>query len=64
MGAIGAAILSRKNKTGEEYELQTKNIKFETKGFECGGCANNCELLRIYKNGKLIDSWGSKCGKY
>lgn len=64
MGAIGIAILARKNKTGENYNLGTKDIKFETKGFECEGCANNCELLRIYKNGELVDSWGSKCGKY
>ena len=64
MGAIGIAILSRKNKTGENYSLEVNNIKFETKAFECNHCPNNCELLRIYKNKKQIDSWGSKCGKY
>ncbi len=64
MGAIGIAILAKKNKTGSDYNLEINNIKFETKAFECNHCPNNCELLRIYKNKKLIDSWGSKCGKY
>ena len=64
MGALGIAILAKKNKTGKDYNLEINNIKFETKAFECNHCPNNCELLRIYKNKKLIDSWGSKCGKY
>ena len=64
MGALGIAILAKKNKTGNEYNLEINNIEFETKAFECNHCPNNCELLRIYKNKKLIDSWGSKCGKY
>lgn len=64
MGALGIAILSKKNKTGKDYNLEINNINFETKAFECNHCPNNCELLRIYKNKKLIDSWGSKCGKY
>lgn len=64
MGAIGIAILSRKYKTGKTYSLEVNDIKFETKAFECNLCPNNCELLRIFRNGKKVDSWGSKCGKY
>ncbi len=64
MGAIGIAILAKNNKTGNTYSLEVNDIKFETKAFECNHCPNNCELLRIFKNGKQIDSWGSKCGKY
>lgn len=64
MGALGIAIMARKNKTGKVYPLKLSDIKFETKGFECEECPNNCEILRIYKNGKLVDSWGSRCGKY
>ena len=40
-----------------------KDIKFETKGIECQGCSNNCELLKIYKDDILIETTGSKCGK-
>ena len=40
-----------------------KNIKFKTLGYECQDCSNNCEILKIYKDNKLIDAWGSRCGK-
>ena len=63
MGALGIAILSKKNKNSKEYNLDLKNIKFETKGLECKCCPNNCEILKIYKDGKLLDTWGSRCGK-
>ena len=46
-----------------KYDLNINDITFETKGLECNGCANNCEILKIYKDQKLIDTWGSKCQK-
>lgn len=64
MGAIGIAILARKNKVGKSYSLELNDITFDTKATDCDRCANNCELLKIYRNNELIDSWGSKCGKY
>jgi len=63
MGALGIAILAKKNKINKEYNLDMKNIEFETKGLECKGCSNNCEILKIYKNGKILDTFGSRCGK-
>ena len=62
MGAIGIAVLASQNSTGE-MDLNINDIKFETKGFECRGCSNNCEVVRIFKNNKLIDSFGNKCEK-
>ena len=64
MGAFGIAILARKNKLGKTYSLEINDISFDTKAYDCMGCANRCELLRIYRNKELVDSWGSKCGKY
>ena len=64
MGAIGIAVLARRNKTGHTYSLEMNNLKFITKAFECHRCPNTCELLKIYRNDELVDSWGSKCGKY
>lgn len=64
MGAYGVAILSKKNKTGKIYDKNLSDIEFVTKGIECKGCSNNCELINIYKDNILIDTWGSKCGKY
>lgn len=61
MGAIGIAIMSKKYKTDKIYNLDIADIKFETKGIECKGCSNNCEVLKIYKDDVLIDSFGNKC---
>ena len=63
MGAIGAAILASKENSNQEFNLNMNDIKFETKGFECKGCSNNCEIVRIFKNNKLIDSFGNRCDK-
>ncbi|MEG0021483.1 MAG: acyl-CoA dehydratase activase [Bacilli bacterium] len=61
MGAYGIAVMSKKNK--KNYNLNFKDIKFVTKGYECELCGNNCEIINIYKDDKIIDIWGSKCGK-
>lgn len=63
MGAIGAAVLSLRDNSDKEYSLNVDNIKFETKGFECKGCSNNCEIVKIFKENKLIDSFGNRCDK-
>lgn len=64
MGAIGAAILSSKtNNDNKEFNLNIEKIKFETKGFECKGCSNNCEIVKIFKDNKLIDAFGNRCDK-
>ena len=56
MGALGIAILAKKNKTDKIYDLNIQNIEFLTKAIECHGCSNNCEILRIYKD--------NRCDKY
>lgn len=64
MGALGVALLAKNRKTDQTYSFQMEDISLETKGSECNGCSNHCELLRIFKNGDLVDTWGSKCGKF
>jgi len=61
MGAIGIALISKKNETDKIYNLDINDIKFETIGLECNGCSNNCEVVKIFKNKKLIDTFGNKC---
>lgn len=63
MGALGIAILAKKNNVGKTYNLNINDIKFVTKGIECKGCSNNCEILNVYKDNKLIDSWGNRCDR-
>ena len=26
-------------------------------------CANHCEIICVYRDGKIIDSWGNRCDK-
>lgn len=63
MGALGIAIIAHKNETDKIYDLDIKDLKFETSGFECHNCSNNCEILKIIKNNEVIDTWGSRCGR-
>lgn len=63
MGAIGIAILASQNKSDKVYDLNIKDINFITKATECQGCSNNCEILRVFKNNKLVDAWGNRCNK-
>lgn len=60
--ALGVAILS---KAEEEttFSFDIEDIVFETKGIECQGCSNNCEIIKVMKNKKIIDSWGNRCPK-
>ncbi len=61
MGAFGAAILALKNPTRRDFNFDIKDVKFETKGIDCGGCANNCEVVCVLKNGVFLDGWGNRC---
>lgn len=63
MGALGIAIIAHKNEIDKIYNLDIKDLKFETSGFECHNCSNNCEILKIIKNNEVIDTWGSRCGR-
>lgn len=61
MGALGVAILARKSNVENDFDFNITDIEFETKGVECKKCANNCEIICIHKDKKLIDAWGNKC---
>lgn len=69
MGALGAALLAR-----EEIETSGRqtcfpgfgciNNVYTASSFECGGCANMCEVIQIESNGQPIANWGDRCGKW
>jgi len=61
MGAIGVAILARNKKTKKEFNFNIEDIEFTTVGVECGGCANNCEVICVLKDNKFLDGWGNRC---
>ncbi len=69
MGAIGAALLAKKQvgrtrQSTRFYGFERLNLAFAPSAFECTGCSNRCEVIRIEQDRKLIAVWGDKCGKY
>ncbi|WP_160671924.1 acyl-CoA dehydratase activase [Clostridium sp. C8-1-8] len=68
MGAIGAALIAKASveKTGvskfKGFDLAES--KFVSKSFECEGCPNRCEVVKINENDSTIGCFGDRCGKY
>lgn len=63
MGALGVAILAKKSNIKKNFSFDIENINFETKGINCRGCSNNCEIICVSKDKKIIDAWGNRCEK-
>ena len=61
MGALGVAILAKKSGIEKEFSFDIDNISFETRGINCHRCSNNCEIICVSKNNKIIDAWGNRC---
>jgi predicted CoA-substrate-specific enzyme activase len=61
MGALGVAILASKSGKEKKFDFDIEDVKFETKGVECKKCSNNCEIICVFKDNKVIDSWGNRC---
>ena len=68
MGAIGVAILA---KEATDHSRRTNfrgfNIadsNFVSKSFECLGCSNKCEVVKIEDNNIAVGCFGDRCGKW
>ena len=61
MGAIGVAILAKKSGKSSAFDFNIEDVSFETKGRNCRGCSNQCEVICVYREHQLIDSWGNRC---
>jgi predicted CoA-substrate-specific enzyme activase len=69
MGAIGAAILACEHieRTGRSTKFrgfEISNVDFEPTSFECNGCPNCCEIIKVMIDGEVTAMWGDKCGKW
>lgn len=62
MGALGVAILSMKQPE-INFDFNIANIEFNTSSVDCNRCSNNCEIIIVKKENKIIDSWGNRCEK-
>lgn len=62
-GAIGIAIMAHKMGERRDFNFETADINFTTKGINCNNCANHCEIMCVYRDGKIIDARGNRCEK-
>ena len=60
-GATGDEAASGPFASGELDMDAVQEFEFVTREVECGKCANHCEIICVYRDGQLIDSWGNKC---
>ena len=61
MGAMGSAILAKRSLRREVFDFSMENMEFVTREAGCDRCSNNCEIICVYRDGVLIDSWGNRC---
>ena len=66
MGAIGAAKLVKKGKLSQTqfrgFDLPQKSCS--TRGFECGECENQCEVIELLVDHQVVACWGDLCERY
>ena len=63
MGAFGVAILARAKGEQKPFDFCVTGETFTTREVNCGKCANQCEIICVYRDKELIDAWGNRCEK-
>ncbi len=69
MGALGVALLVRDKMLNSHQPSAFKGMEIAklpivTSSFDCNGCANQCEVIRMKQFGELLACLGDKCGKW
>ncbi len=66
MGAVGAALLAMEAEVPATHfkGFEMAEMEFLTSSFNCGGCSNSCEVVRITMDGDTLARWGGRCGKW
>jgi predicted CoA-substrate-specific enzyme activase len=69
MGAIGAAMLAHEHAVRDGGPtcfkgFESSRFAYQASAFECQGCSNRCEIVRIRVDGETVARWGSRCGKW
>ncbi|MDY6795569.1 MAG: acyl-CoA dehydratase activase [Actinomycetota bacterium] len=66
MGAIGAALLARETgfASSNFKGFRVTEVDYRTSSFNCKGCSNNCEIVKIMVEGEVLARWGGRCGKW
>jgi predicted CoA-substrate-specific enzyme activase len=69
MGAIGSAIIAKNSIEKNKGKTKFKGFKmvsgdFNSKSFECDGCGNRCEVVKIIDRDNCSGFFGDRCGKW
>jgi predicted CoA-substrate-specific enzyme activase len=68
MGAIGVALLvmdeSPYIQESDFRGFSLADFEYTTSSFNCGGCSNNCEIVKIKSGREVLACWGGRCGKW
>lgn len=69
MGAIGSAILAKERLKKNDKKTSFKGFnladtEFVSKSFECEGCPNRCEVVKILGSSTTVGFFGDRCGKW
>jgi predicted CoA-substrate-specific enzyme activase len=69
MGAIGSAILAKEalEKSGQKTKFkgfELADAEFVSRSFECNGCSNGCEVVKILGSDVVVGFFGDRCGKW
>ncbi len=66
MGAIGAAKMVKKAKFSKTqfrgFDLPRRTCF--TRGFDCGECGNQCEVVQLLVDHQVVACWGDLCERY
>lgn len=69
MGAIGAALLAREEMIAHPQASRFRgfavtDLDFAPTSFECTGCTNHCEVVKVEQSGQVVAMWGDRCGRW
>lgn len=67
MGAIGMAIMAKEQVADGKTKFKGFDfidIDFTPKSFDCNGCSNACEVIKVIMGGEVVAMWGDRCGKW
>lgn len=60
-GAFGVAIIAMRKGVEKPFSFEIADTQFITRGINCSGCANCCEIICVYQGDELLDAWGNRC---
>ena len=59
--AINSAMMSKNSNNDRYYTLNIERYSMKREIKKCNKCSMNCEIVNIYRNNELIDSFGNSC---